>query len=743
MASRTIQALITADAAQAMAEMQAAADAADEASAQSAEAMESQAAAADATSEQISAAMASIEADYAGVATSADASSADVDAALASMKASMAETGGSSAITAGEVDAAMADIGGSGDFAATQIDASMAQISASTALASSDVAVDSGAMAASMDEASASADAAKASFMGFSLETTAIVAGVAAVAGVGYEAIKMADSFDKASDHLAADANISNKAAAKIADGFLNASNTTIYTATAITSAYAGVAGQLGAVEGHALTAAQAQMVMNAAQNLATATGDSLSESTQSLATVMQTYGQKANSAAGDSNILFNAGRMVTGGVNTVTGAVQKLVAGLGQAAPRLGQIGGLLVDLAGHGETGRKAISAVTSGFNALITTSQGVSVAQHNMAADMSGMTGQALALAEGLQDGSISSYDYGQAIEGLGGKQGALAAAFGAAYSAENTAQTKITDLGITVDNTKGKFVGIGSVISQLHAIYVQHGADAMMAVATDDLGSKAAQKLQSTIEAGGAAYNADVKAVEKANAAHEAAEKQLKNLGDEWDEVKTKVVDFAIKLGEKLMPVLEKVANVVLPAIPVVLGVVGDVINATVVGPITFLVQAIETVVGWVEDVVGWFQQIEPGIKSAFTTLSTVITAPFKTAFDLIANLWNDTIGKLSFSIPSWVPGIGGDKFSLPKIPVMDTGGIVTTPTLALLAANNKPEAVMPLGSGGATGGSITVNMYGVVSPQQLVNTLVQYSQQHGSLPLTVRRATAAG
>ena len=46
----------------------------------------------------------------------------------------------------------------------------------------------------------------------------------------------------------------------------------------------------------------------------------------------------------------------------------------------------------------------------------------------------------------------------------------------------------------------------------------------------------------------------------------------------------------------------------------------------------------------------------------------------------------------------IPTFGAGKIQIPKIgkiPTMDTGGIVTTPTLALLAANSKPEAVMPL------------------------------------------------
>jgi hypothetical protein len=426
---------------------------------------------------------------------------------------------------------------------------------------------------AAMDETAASTDAAGNSFSLAGLKSMAmanpwITAGLAvgAVAvGVGVFAVNMADKFDKATDSLAADAGISTKSAQKISDSFLDAGNSTIYDATAITSAYAGVAAQLGSVEGHALDAAQAQQIMNAAQNLATATGGDLAGTTSSLATVMQIYGQKSTAAAGDSNILFNAARLVGGGVDTVTASVQKLVAGLGVAAPPLKDVGGLLEDLATHGETGRKAISAVTSGFATLIKTSLGVTVAQRNMATDMDGLTGPALALAQQLEAGTISSYNYGKAVEQLGGQQGVLATAFGSAYSAYATAQVKITDLGITVDNAKGKFVGIGSVISQLHAIYVAHGADAAQAAATDALGAGAANKLMKTIEAGPATYNADVAAVVKSNAAHEAAQKRLQNLGAMFDEVKTKVEDTAIKFGEVLVPALSVVGGAIVKVV----------------------------------------------------------------------------------------------------------------------------------------------------------------------------------
>lgn len=107
---------------------------------------------------------------------------------------------------------------------------------------------------------------------------------------------------------------------------------------------------------------------------------------------------------------------------------------------------------------------------------------------------------------------------------------------------------------------------------------------------------------------------------------------------------------------------------------------------------------------------------------------------KTIFNGIATIWNNTFGKLSFHIPSWVPGIGGAGFDVPNIPLMADGGIVTGPTLAMIGEAG-PEAVIPLGSGGGMGNNVTINVNGG-DPQSVVNALRRYMQLNGSVPIRV-------
>ncbi|HTS05700.1 MAG TPA: hypothetical protein VMP68_08960 [Candidatus Eisenbacteria bacterium] len=78
----------------------------------------------------------------------------------------------------------------------------------------------------------------------------------------------------------------------------------------------------------------------------------------------------------------------------------------------------------------------------------------------------------------------------------------------------------------------------------------------------------------------------------------------------------------------------------------------------------------------------------GIKSTFSGLATVLTAPFRIAFRAIAWAWNNTVGQLHFSVPGWIPGIGGASFSVPKIPSLAVGGDVLKSGLAYIHSGER-------------------------------------------------------
>lgn len=107
----------------------------------------------------------------------------------------------------------------------------------------------------------------------------------------------------------------------------------------------------------------------------------------------------------------------------------------------------------------------------------------------------------------------------------------------------------------------------------------------------------------------------------------------------------------------------------------------------------------------EGLKSWFLNIPKTIKEGFLE-------GFTEVFNAVTGIYNKFADKLSFKIPKWVKGIGGKGFSLPQIPMLADGGIVNSPTLAMIGEAG-PEAVIPLtgknAGMGLGGGGITVNI----------------------------------
>jgi len=116
----------------------------------------------------------------------------------------------------------------------------------------------------------------------------------------------------------------------------------------------------------------------------------------------------------------------------------------------------------------------------------------------------------------------------------------------------------------------------------------------------------------------------------------------------------------------------------------------------------------------------------------------LLAVFKTVFNGMAMLWNNSIGRLSFKFPSFVPGFGGKGFDVPNIPMLADGGIVRSATLAVIGEAG-PEAVVPLSRAGefgmGGGNNVTINVNGG-DPNAVVNALRTYMRQNGSVPIRV-------
>lgn len=180
--------------------------------------------------------------------------------------------------------------------------------------------------------------------------------------------------------------------------------------------------------------------------------------------------------------------------------------------------------------------------------------------------------------------------------------------------------------------------------------------------------------------------------------------------------------------KAFTAVQTVFNAVLAMNPI--GLIVIALAALVAG----LVLAYHKFEGFRNIVDSVFSFIKNGVKAGIdgiTTYLQFVLGIYKGIFNAIASLWNNTFGKLSFKVPTWVPGIGGKGFDVPDIPMLAEGGIVTQPTLALIGERGA-EAVIPL-SKMNQGGNIYVTVQGG-DPNAIVDALRRYQRQNGAVPI---------
>ncbi len=181
-------------------------------------------------------------------------------------------------------------------------------------------------------------------------------------------------------------------------------------------------------------------------------------------------------------------------------------------------------------------------------------------------------------------------------------------------------------------------------------------------------------------------------------------------DIYNQVIAPIVNWVV---DKLGPPITKVINAIANTVGKVIGGIIDAIK----GVITVLKGVVQFVSGVFT---GNWKKAWQGIKNIFKGIWDAFSSIVKTPINLIIDLINgltgavenalnwiiDKINTLSFDIPDWVPGIGGETFGfdfdnvdIPEIPHLATGGLATAPTLAMVGDNRNasadPEVISPL------------------------------------------------
>jgi len=124
----------------------------------------------------------------------------------------------------------------------------------------------------------------------------------------------------------------------------------------------------------------------------------------------------------------------------------------------------------------------------------------------------------------------------------------------------------------------------------------------------------------------------------------------------------------------------------------------------------------------------------GAQGAITAVANVA----KGIVNSIAGAWNNTIARISFSLPSWIPKIGGSRWGVPKIPMLAEGG----PAMAnrpYIVGEVGPELFVPRVSGTVIPNNQLGGTMGDMSYSITINNPTA-EPASTSIPNALRRAT---
>ena len=131
----------------------------------------------------------------------------------------------------------------------------------------------------------------------------------------------------------------------------------------------------------------------------------------------------------------------------------------------------------------------------------------------------------------------------------------------------------------------------------------------------------------------------------------------------------------------------------------------------------------------------------GLKEGLSATLSGLGSVAKSVVNAIIRLINsEVIDRLNLLLDFTIMGVRVNPPDIPGIPALADGGIVTSPTLALVGEAG-PEAVVPLNRAGGFGGNtnITVVMPAGSDGDAVVRQLQEWQRRHGALPLATGTA----
>jgi hypothetical protein len=385
---------------------------------------------------------------------------------------------------------------------------------------------------------------------------------------------------------------------------------------------------------------------------------------------------------AGDADSLRRAAQQSTQALDSVAAEARATSAELSEATQasqdmttRLGSLGAATEGAAG-------ALDSIGGSLQAMVDF--------QNFAAD------QAMRLKRALNDCAQAVVDYDQAL--LDGQQ-AQADANQAAIDAEQA----VLDAAVAQEeyNAAVKEHGAGSAEARQASIDLKQ--------AQEDLRQANLDSKQATIDGTQATVDAKGATLDLAEAQKEANPSDMQRWADQLAVITPLVTALVGVIA--LVTAAQwawNAAQLASPTTWIVLGI------AAIVAGIVLLVSQWDTVKeaggaawDWIvakgRDAWNWLKQIPGWVSSAFGRVGDAISAPFRAAFNAVSRAWNSTIGRLSWTVPGWIPGIGGNTISAPRLPQFHSGGTVPglpgQEVLAVLQAGETVNNAAGAGPGG--------------------------------------------
>ncbi|MDP9326494.1 MAG: phage tail tape measure protein [Candidatus Dormibacteraeota bacterium] len=320
----------------------------------------------------------------------------------------------------------------------------------------------------------------------------------AGIVAIGTKAVEAATKFQSATVNVANSAKIPVAAAEELGKAFLGTSS----DAQKMMDTYSLVAGQLGVVKGSALSTAEAVTYMKSANLLARVSGQDLDATTQSLAAALKGFNLQVTDAPKAANVLYNATRLTGAGFEEIVKGANKMQAKLGDAAPTLDEMGGLMLSLSDKGVKGSRGIMMITGGLEHM---------------------------------------------------------------YSGTPAVSAELEKLGARVTDAHGKFLPLADILTQLQPKFAAMTEAQRQAAGAAIFGAGAAGTLDKIVVEGGKGLDKYIKQVGEKGALEQAGANRLDTFATQQAKLHNQIANTQILIGQQLLPVIQHLTDRLIPII----------------------------------------------------------------------------------------------------------------------------------------------------------------------------------